>query len=136
MKHTFVKSAGGAGLMADINMTNLIDVTLTLLIIFILLAPVIEQGISVDLPRTQSKPKFENAKPVVITIKPNKLYYQDQEITDKVLDTRLTVLYASDPEQQFIIRAERSLPYEAVVTVMDKIQKTGFRKLALATQTQ
>ena len=49
-------------------MTNLIDVTMVILIIFILLAPVIEQGITISLPRTKSKPKFDSPEPIVVEV--------------------------------------------------------------------
>ncbi len=120
--------------MGDINITNLIDVTMVLLIIFILLAPVIEQGISVNLPKTRAKQKFDAVDPIKITVKKDAVYFDDQEIPAKVLQTRLAILAASNPDQQFIIKADKTLPYEAVINIMDLIQKAGFSKLALATQ--
>ncbi len=122
--------------MGEVNMTNLIDVTMVILIIFILLAPVIEQGISISLPRTKSKPKFDSPEPIVISITREKIFFQDQSITDDVLATRLSVLSATMPEQAFIIRADREIEYEKVIGVMDKLRKAGFNKLALATQSQ
>lgn len=134
MKHSFAQARKKSTPLGEINITNLIDVTMVLLIIFILLAPVIEQGISVNLPKTQAKQKFDTVDPVKITVKKDALYFDDQEIPQKVLSTRLSILAASNPEQQFIIKADKDLPYEAVINVMDMIQKAGFSKLALATQ--
>ena len=136
MRHSFGRSKAKGAPLGEVNMTNLIDVTMSILIIFILLAPVIEQGITISLPRTESKPKFDSPDPIVVSITKDNLYFQDQTITPEVLDTRLAVLASSMPEQAFIVRADRELEYEKVILIMDKLRKAGFRRLALATQSR
>ncbi|MCD6460852.1 biopolymer transporter ExbD [bacterium] len=120
----------------DINMTPLIDVTMVMLIIFILIAPVMEQGITVKLPSTSTK-KMSNNEAVTISIANNKkIYLCNSVVSLPELEKRLKTLQEGTPDLSIVLRADKNLPYQIVVKVMDIIQKSGIVKLGIATKTE
>ncbi len=120
--------------LSDVNLTNLIDVCLVTLIMFILIAPVLEQGITVRLPQTSAKQmKYEEA--ITISISSDKrLYVGNSLVSFPELEDRLKVMLANNNELPLILRADKNLPYELIVRILDTIQKAGGSKLALATK--
>ena len=120
----------------DINITPLVDVTLVMLIIFILIAPVMEQGITVKLPATGARPmKHEDALTISLS-RDKKIYLGNTAVTLPALEERLTTLSHGIHDLPVILRADQSLPYEFVVKVLDKIQKSGIIKVGLATKVE
>lgn len=131
-RDTFYKNQA----LNDINITPLVDVTMVMLIIFILIAPVIEQGITVKLPSTSPRPmKYEEA--VTISISPDKkIYLGNSAVTLAALEERLTVLQQGVSDLPVVLRADQTLEYEYVMRVMDTIQKAGISKIGLATSVE
>jgi biopolymer transport protein TolR len=122
--------------VADINVTPLVDVMLVLLIIFMVTAPMMTQGVDVDLPQTTSKQLKQDVKPIVITIDPQGAIFFNQIQGDrKILQQQLSELAASQgTEAPIFLRADKQVPYGIVAQVMADIKEAGFLKLGMVTQ--
>lgn len=124
-------------LVADINVTPLVDVMLVLLIIFMVTAPMMTQGVDVDLPETTSKPLRQTEKPVTITINAAGEIYLDSIKGDRVLlRQQLAALAQTDKERQIFLNADKQVPYGLVVQVMADIKESGFDKLGMLTKSE
>lgn len=121
---------------ADINMTNLVDVCLVLLIIFILVAPVMEQGISLQLPKTSNQ-KMQLPDSLTVSLGKNgELFLGDTTMTLDELQGRLKTVAENAPETPIIVRADKDIRYEKLAEVLDKIRTAGLTKLGMATQSK
>jgi biopolymer transport protein ExbD len=119
---------------AEINVTNLVDVMLVLLIIFILIAPVIEQGISVDLPKISDQ-KMKLPESVTVSIgKAGEIFLGKELVSLEELKARLSEVAQQAPETSVIVRADKEIQYDAVVQVLDQVRSAGLTKLGMATQ--
>lgn len=122
--------------LTDINITPLVDVTMVILIIFILVAPMMEQGITVKLPATEAKP-LAKEKPITISIAKDKKIYIGNIVTSlHGLELDLSNMALTLPDKPIVLRADKDLPYELIVKVLDVIQKSGIAKLGLATKVE
>ena len=114
----------------EINVTPFVDVMLVLLVIFMVSAPLMTSGISVDLPEGKA-PVLSNSHPLTLTLDQNgKLFLKEKTITKEELLT----LLASIPEareERIFLRAHRSLPYEEVMAIMSIMANAGYTKVAL-----
>ncbi len=126
---------GKKRLVADINITPLVDVMLVLLIIFMVTAPMMTQGVNVDLPEVVAKSLDQNEKSVVISLK------KDGEISiNKIILTREMLLatlnkeYKANKKQTVLLAADNSVPYGHVVQVMADVKAAGFDQLGMITQ--
>jgi len=120
--------------LSDVNLTNLIDVCLVTLIMFILIAPVLEQGITVKLPSTSTKQmKYQEAVTISVSAD-KKIYLGNSLVSIPELEDRLRMMLATNVELPLILRADKNLPYELIVRILDVIQKSGGSKLGLATK--
>lgn len=128
-------------LMSEINVVPYIDVMLVLLIIFMITAPLLTQGIEVDLPETsaESLPP-NNLEPIVVTVDAKGRYYLNiGEQPNAVIDPeklKLTVAKAlkSKPGLAVIVKGDRHVPYGDVVTAMSVLQEAGAPKVGLMTE--
>lgn len=120
----------------EINVTSLIDVTMVMLIMFIIVAPVIEQGITVRLPATSATAMRPEDAVTISLSADKKIYLGSNPITLPALEDRLKILGAGVPDLPVILRADKSLPYEFVVKVLDIVQRSGILKLGLATKVE
>jgi len=124
------------GVVADINVTPLVDVMLVLLIIFMVTAPMMTQGVDVDLPQTTSKSLKQDDKPIVITIDPQgDIFFNQTKGDRKILQQQLAELgHSQGTEIPIFLRADKQVPYGIVVQVMADIKDAGFLKLGMVTQ--
>ena len=120
----------------DINVTPLVDVMMVILIIFILIAPIMEQGITIKLPDTSAKYMKSQDSVTVSVSKDKKIYLGNTLVSLPALEDRLKVLRTGIPDLPVILRADKNLPYETVVKVLDSINKSGIVKLGLATKVE
>ena len=121
--------------MSDINVTPLVDVMLVLLIIFMVTAPMMQQGIDVDLPRTTSKPMETQEERLVITINSRREVFINKEKVDPLLlRRRLQRMTATKLNKEVFLRADRSVPYGFVVQTMAEIKNAGIEKLGMVTE--
>ena len=128
-------SRGENRAMSDINVTPLVDVILVLLIIFMVTAPMMQQGIDVDLPQTTSQPIEGQEERLVITINAKREVFINQEKVDPLLlRRRLQRSVAGKLNKEVLLRADRSVPYGFVVQTMAEIKNAGIEKLGMVTE--
>jgi biopolymer transport protein TolR len=127
--------------MSEINVVPYIDVMLVLLVIFMITAPLLTQGIEVDLPETSSEPLPPNSlEPIVVTVDANGRYYLNiGEKPNTVIDPeplKLTVAKAlkSKPDLAVIVKGDRQVAYGHVVSAMRLLQEAGAPKVGLMTE--
>lgn len=119
------------GALADINVTNLVDVVLVLLIIFMITAPMLQSGIDINLPKTVSTEK-DLGEGIVVTITKERGIFVDDKITPlNKFEQRLGTVRAAKGGKAVYLRADTSVPYGFVVDVMGKIKSLGITDLGL-----
>lgn len=126
---------GRKRLVSDINVTPLVDVMLVLLIIFMVTAPMMTQGLDVDLPETTSKALRQEEEPQVFTIdKDGKISLNKNEIPAAMVTQELSKLPDEMKEQPIYLKADKDVAYGKVVQLMADIKAAGFDKLGMVTQ--
>ena len=123
------------GLVADINVTPLVDVMLVLLIIFMVTAPMMTQGVDVDLPETTPTPLRQKEEPIVVTIdEKGAIFFNNVKGDQALLKQQLSNLAKSGKDRPIFLKADRKVPYGLVVSVMADIKEVGFEKLGMITR--
>ncbi|MBY0279549.1 protein TolR [Candidatus Binatia bacterium] len=123
-----------AGSMSQINVTPLVDVMLVLLVIFMVTAPIIQQGVSVDLPDARAGALNGKDEQLVVSVtKKGSLYLNDTAMSAADLETKLRAIAAQRPDGQVFVRADKSVPYGEVVAVMAAIKQSGIRRVGMVT---
>jgi len=123
------------GLMSDINVTPFVDVMLVLLIIFMVTAPMMSQGVSVSLPEATSQPLPSETDHLIITInKDNQIFINDYQVTLDFLQEKLSKIIESRQNQDVYLRADKNISYGMVVRVMSEIKEAGVEKLGMVTE--
>ena len=130
-------SAGGSGggPMAEINVTPLVDVMLVLLIIFMITAPLMSHKIRIDLPQANPNVQQENPpEPIDLAIKENgDLFWNDEPVTDAILQAQLRVAAQKSPQPELQIRADKPTQWQKIATVMAEAKSAGMVKLGFMT---
>ncbi len=122
------------GLVAEINVTPLVDVMLVLLIIFMVTAPMMTQGLEVDLPATTTKALKQSEKPTVVSIrKDGKIYLGKVEVSGSLLIQQLAKMNDEQKQESIYLRADKEVAYRIVVSTMADIKAAGFSKLGMIT---
>lgn len=130
-----VRGNGGRGLVSDINVTPLVDVMLVLLIIFMVTAPMMTQGLNVDLPETTSKALRQENEPIVVTIdKDSKITLGKVPVVQALLLQQLSKYKDEDKKNPIYLQADKNVPYGVVASVMADIKNAGFDKLGMVTK--
>ena len=121
-------------LMADINVTPMVDVMLVLLVIFIISAPMFTHAVKLDLPRAQAAAAPQPAKSVTLAIDARgAIFWDDALLAASELDTRLEQAAAQTPQPELLLRADKDTRYEVVAQVMAAAQSKGLTKLGFVT---
>jgi len=121
--------------MGEINVTPLVDVMLVLLIIFMVTAPLLTQGVNVDLPDANAPAMQQNVEPLVVSIKANgQLYIQKNSISIKQLAPRIEAILKQKPGTPVFIRGDAKTPYGKVAEVMSLLETAGIKKVGLVTE--
>lgn len=121
--------------MSEINVVPLVDVILVMLILFMVTAPMMQQGIDVDLPQTTSRPIEDQEERIIITINSKREVFINQEKVDPLLlRRRLERSTAAKLNKEVLLRADRSVPYGFVVQTMAEIKNAGIEKLGMVTE--
>ena len=122
-------------LMSDINVTPFVDVMLVLLIIFMVTAPMMVEGLNVDLPEATAKPLDSEKEHLVITIDKNHLVFiNDFKVSVDFLGEKLTKMLQGRSDREVYLKADRNIPYGIVVQVMAEIKKAGIEQLGMITE--
>jgi len=123
------------GLVSDINVTPLVDVMLVLLIIFMVTAPMMTQGLDVDLPETTSKSLRQKEEPLIVTVnKEGKINLNKVQVTQPLLLQQLQDLGKAQKKKPIFLKADKNVPYGVVVSIMSTIKTAGFDKLGMITK--
>jgi len=121
--------------MSDINVTPFVDVMLVLLIIFMVTAPMMVQGLNVDLPEATAKPLDSEKEHLVITIDKNHLVYiNDFKVSVEFLGEKLDKMLQGRSDREVYLKADKNIPYGIVVQVMAEIKKAGIEQLGMITE--
>ncbi len=117
--------------LSEINVTSLVDVTLVLLIVFMITAPLLRSGMTVDLPQTMAK-EIDPGEAIVLTVDKNgNLFWHKERITLTVLRDRLQKRQASERLKPILLQGDKEVFYGHVIEVMDIIKELGIGKLGL-----
>jgi len=129
------KTSDDYGPVAEINITPLVDVMLVLLVIFMVTAPLLEQGIALELPKVNAKTLPQGDKKTISlqVSKDGKIFLDRREIDKKNLTTELQVLFPKKSNHELLVRADSSLPYGYVAAVIGTAKQVGIHRIGLAT---
>ena len=123
--------------ISQINVTPFVDVMLVLLIVFMITAPLLTVGVSVDLPKTKASQLNSKGDPIIISIKKNgELYIQEREIDTLQLFPRLKAISSGNQNLRIYVRGDKDVPYGLVLDTIAKIKSSGFKKVALVAKLQ
>jgi len=121
------------GRASEMNLTPLIDVAFTLLIIFMITAPMLTTGVAIDLPKESTDPVATREEPLAVTIKSDgTIYIQDTEINLETLKIRLEAIVNKD--KTLFVRGDKGADYGSIMEAVGVINQAGFKKIALITE--
>lgn len=121
--------------MAQINVTPLVDVMLVLLIIFMVTAPMMQQGVQVNLPKADAKGIDAQEETVIVTVDQNgRTFLNKDEIPAGDLRQRLAELFAERSKKEVFLKADAGVPYGDVVRAMADIKGAGIERLGMVTE--
>ena len=127
--------------MAEINVVPYIDVMLVLLVIFMITAPLLSQGVKIDLPQTPAEPlEDQTQEPLIVEVDSNGSYYlnfgeeQGQAVDSATLVNRVGALIRHRPEISVLVKGDKSAAYGDVVIAMALLQKAGVASVGLVTE--
>ena len=121
--------------IADLNVTNLIDLGFMLLIIFMVAAPLLTTGVPLDLPQTGAQSLNLEKQPLVVSIKADgKVFLMETEITLEELVPKLQAVSKTGPDERIYLRGDKSIAYGRVAEVMAVLTTAGYRKVALVNE--
>jgi len=130
-------TSGGSSkeFMSEINVTPFVDVMLVLLIIFMVTAPMMVQGLNVDLPEATAKSLDSEKEHLVITIdKDHQVHINDYQITLESLSAKLTKILQGSSDRDVYLKADKNIPYGIVVQVMAEVKGAGVENLGMITE--
>jgi biopolymer transport protein TolR len=136
-------SSGGGGrrgrrkaVMAEINVTPMVDVMLVLLIIFMVSAPLLTVGVPLDLPQTQAKSLDQDKNPLTLSVNQKGVYLNDTEIALNDLVPKLKAITDARGglDERIFVRGDKKIDYGTVMNVMGRLSAAGFRRVALVTE--
>jgi biopolymer transport protein TolR len=121
--------------LSEINVTPFVDVMLVLLIIFMVTAPMMLQGVDVDLPETTTQPLRVKDEPLILTVKKDgKFYVGRKEIPVVVLRQKLEAIFEGRDSKEIFLRADEDAPYGVVVKALAAAREAGAKQLGMVTE--
>ena len=128
-------NGNGKKFMSEINVTPFVDVMLVLLIIFMVTAPMMMQGVDVNLPQTTTKNIKTREDPLILTInKQREILLENHKVTLEDLETKVKAIFRYRREKEVLLRADRDVPYGYVIKVIAGIKRAGIDKLGMVTE--
>ena len=122
-------------LMSDINVTPFVDVMLVLLIIFMVTAPMMMQGMDVSLPEATAEPLESEKEHLIITLNTqNEVFINDFKVTVEGLGEKLTKILEGRAEREVFLKADKDISWGTVAVVMAEIKNAGVEKLGMVTE--
>jgi biopolymer transport protein TolR len=121
--------------MSDINVTPLVDVMLVLLIIFMVAAPMMTQGVDVNLPKTTAKNIKSQDEPLMVTVnKKGEVFLENHAVPLDSLELKIQKIFQHRREKEILLRADKDFPYGFVIDVIARVKKAGIDKLGMVTE--
>jgi len=121
--------------MSDINVTPFVDVMLVLLIIFMVTAPMMMQGVEVNLPKTTTKHIKTREDPLILTVnKKREISIENYQIKLEDLESKLQKILKYRRDKEVLLKADRELPYGFVMKVIAGVKRAGIEKLGMITE--
>lgn len=121
--------------MSQINVTPFVDVMLVLLVIFMITAPMMQQGLQVNLPKTEAKAMNVKDEPIIVTVDKNGRAFLDKgEVPQGQLQAKLVALFATKSKKEVFLKADRDVPYGDVIRTMAEIKGAGVERLGMLTE--
>jgi|UPI0003A946E2 biopolymer transport protein TolR len=117
--------------LTEINITNLVDVTLVLLIIFMITAPLMHSGIKVDLPQTQSSSELVREGVMVSYTAEEQIYIDGTLVRSSEFESQLIKAWIGSGRKPVMLSADQAIPYGKVIQVVDRIKSAGINNLGL-----
>ncbi len=128
-------SRHGRGVLAEINVIPLVDIMLVLLIIFMVAAPMIQQGVDVNLPKVVATELPAHTDLLVVTVdRSGRLFVGKTPVALEELATKMQAIYERKTTKEAFLRADRDVPYGVVVRVMAELKKAGIERLGMVTE--
>jgi biopolymer transport protein TolR len=125
----------GKRFMSDINVTPLVDVMLVLLIIFMVTAPMMMQGVDVNLPQTKTQSIKTKEDPLIVTVnKKGEVFLEDHAIKLEDLGSKIETIFKYRRDKEVLLRADKDIPYGFVIKVMAAVKRAGVTKLGMVTE--
>lgn len=122
--------------MSEINVTPLVDIMLVLLIIFMVAAPLMTQGVEVNLPKAKASALASNREPLVVTVaKDGTPFIEQNPVTISELKDKILLIRSTNPDLPVYVRGDSKAEYGAVMKVMANLQQAGIEKIGLVTET-
>jgi biopolymer transport protein TolR len=123
------------GPLSEINIIPLVDVMLVLLIIFMITAPMMQQGLPIDLPKVTTKPLPSKEDVQVVTItKDKEIVLNSKKLALKDLKKSIQFLFSNKPDKEIFLKADSAVPYGFVVSCMGLIREAGIEKVNIVTK--
>jgi len=121
--------------MSQINVTPLVDVMLVLLVIFMVTAPMMQQGVQVNLPKTQAKSLPADQDTVIVSVDTaGRVFINSSETSHTDLSGRLNAIFESREKKEVYLKADKDVPYGEVVRTMAEIKSAGIERLGMMTE--
>ena len=122
-------------MVSQINVTPLVDVMLVLLVIFMVTAPIIQQGVQVTLPKVKAEALSGKEEQFVISItRANEIYLNDTKLSASDLTDKLAAISRERPDREVFIRADDQVPYGEVIRTMAAIKAAGIENVGMVTE--
>lgn len=123
------------GMMAQINVTPLVDVMLVLLVIFMVTAPMMQQGVQVNLPKADTKGMSTQEDTVIVTVdRQGHTFINKDQVSSDELRRKLAELFATRTKKEVFLKADAGVPYGDVVRAMADIKGAGIERLGMVTE--
>jgi len=124
-------------IMAEINVTPMVDVMLVLLVIFMVTAPLLVAGVPVQLPKNSAQRISQPNKPVIVTLAADaRLYIRDEQVDAGSLIPRLSALRSGEGDAVVYLRADKAIPYGEVMELLGRLGSSGYQRISLLSQAQ
>ena len=128
---------GSRRVLSEINVTPFVDVMLVLLVIFMVTAPMMQEGIDVDLPKTTTQPLRVKDDPLILTVKKDGTYLVGKSVVPlPELQAKLEALFEARGNKDLYLRADRKAPYGTVVKAMAAAREAGTQQLGVVTEAE